>query len=137
MQVGSMFISNCNNILHVSDAIIAVTNKHTAKLHHVGFLYILTYDARKIKHKITNVSSSIKIKTIERPMNEDDRHMDFRFIVFIICYFYRVWQKSLTVFKSRYIENRQAFLLHPVLYVLEVFRCYRIILNSRRGTFET
>jgi hypothetical protein len=24
----------------------------TAKLHHVGSLYILTYDARKIKHKI-------------------------------------------------------------------------------------
>ena len=33
--------------------IIAVTNKHTAKLHHVGSLYILTYDARKLKHKIT------------------------------------------------------------------------------------
>ena len=32
-------------------SIIAVTNKHTAKLHHVGFLYILTYDARKLKHK--------------------------------------------------------------------------------------
>ena len=31
--------------------IIAVTNKHTAKLHHVGSLYILTYDARKLKHK--------------------------------------------------------------------------------------
>ena len=30
---------------------IAVTNKHTAKLHHVGSLYMLTYDARKIKHK--------------------------------------------------------------------------------------
>ena len=48
MQLGSMFISNCNNALHV----IAVTNKHTAKLHHVGSLYILTYDARKLKHKI-------------------------------------------------------------------------------------
>ena len=33
--------------------IIAVTNKHTAKLHHVGSLYILTYDARKLKHKIS------------------------------------------------------------------------------------
>jgi hypothetical protein len=33
-------------------SIIAVTNKHTAKLHHVGSLYILTYDVRKIKHKI-------------------------------------------------------------------------------------
>ena len=32
-------------------SIIAVTNKHTAKLHHVGSLYILTYDARKLKHK--------------------------------------------------------------------------------------
>jgi len=31
--------------------IIAVTNKHTAKLHHVGSLYVLTYDARKLKHK--------------------------------------------------------------------------------------
>ena len=30
----------------------ADTNKHTAKLHHVGSLYILTYDARKLKHKI-------------------------------------------------------------------------------------
>jgi hypothetical protein len=46
MKLGSMFISNCNNTL------ITVTNKHTAKLHHVGSLYILTYDARKIKHKI-------------------------------------------------------------------------------------
>jgi len=34
---------------HVSN--IAVTNKHSAKLHHVGSLYILTYDARKLKHK--------------------------------------------------------------------------------------
>jgi hypothetical protein len=32
-------------------SIIAVTNKHTAKLHHVGYLYNLTYDARKTKHK--------------------------------------------------------------------------------------
>ena len=33
-------------------SIIAVTNKHTAKLHHVCSLYILTYDARKLKHEI-------------------------------------------------------------------------------------
>jgi hypothetical protein len=33
-------------------SIIAVTNKHIAKFRHVGSLYILTYDARKIKHKI-------------------------------------------------------------------------------------
>jgi len=33
------------------DDIYPVTNKHTAKLHHVGSLYILTYDARKFKHK--------------------------------------------------------------------------------------
>ena len=32
-------------------SIIAVTNKHTAKLHHVGSLCILSYDARKLKHK--------------------------------------------------------------------------------------
>ena len=31
-------------------SIIAVTNKHTAKLHHIGSLYILTYDTRKLKH---------------------------------------------------------------------------------------
>ena len=31
---------------------VYVINKHTAKLHHVGSLYILTYDARKLKHKI-------------------------------------------------------------------------------------
>ena len=37
-----------SNIKYYS--IIAVTNKHTAKLHHVGSLYILTYDARKLKH---------------------------------------------------------------------------------------
>jgi hypothetical protein len=43
MQLDSMFISN--------RSIIAVANKHTAKLHHVGSLYILTYDARKTKHK--------------------------------------------------------------------------------------
>jgi hypothetical protein len=30
---------------------IAVTNKDTAKLHRVGSLYILTYDARKLKKK--------------------------------------------------------------------------------------
>jgi hypothetical protein len=64
MQLGSRFINTCNNALHVSDAIcahlqehlktvdmdansvrnmysvIAVINKHTAKLHHVGSLYI-------------------------------------------------------------------------------------------------
>ena len=35
-------------------SIIAVTNKQTAKLHHVVSLYILTYDARKLKHKKKN-----------------------------------------------------------------------------------
>jgi hypothetical protein len=34
-------------------SIIAVNNKYTAKLHHVGSLYILTYDSWKIKHKKT------------------------------------------------------------------------------------
>jgi hypothetical protein len=42
MQLGSMFI-------------IAVNNKHTAKLQHVGSLYILPYDVRKIKHKIFRI----------------------------------------------------------------------------------
>ena len=36
-------------------SIFAVTNKHTAKLHHVGSLYILTYDARKLKHKMPRI----------------------------------------------------------------------------------
>jgi hypothetical protein len=49
MQLGSMFINNCNNIIL---SIIEVNNKQIAKLHHVGSLYILTYVARKIKHKI-------------------------------------------------------------------------------------
>jgi hypothetical protein len=40
-----------NSVRNMS-SIIAVTNKHTTKLHHVGSLYILTYNARKIKHKI-------------------------------------------------------------------------------------
>jgi hypothetical protein len=39
----------------VCECVIAVTNKHTAKLHHVGSLYILTYDARNIKHKISKL----------------------------------------------------------------------------------
>ena len=42
-------------------SIIAVTNKHTAKLHHVGSLYILTYDARKLKHNI-KISKSMTIR---------------------------------------------------------------------------
>jgi hypothetical protein len=41
-------------------SIIAVTNKHTAKLHHVGSLYILTYDARKLKQKIILVHLCIR-----------------------------------------------------------------------------
>ena len=40
-------------------SIIAVTNKHTAKLHHVGSLYILTYDARKPKYKFTHLQRSV------------------------------------------------------------------------------
>ena len=57
MQLGSMFISNCNNALHVSDAFCVHPQEHlktvvAAKLHHVGSLYILTYDARKLKYKI-------------------------------------------------------------------------------------
>jgi len=36
-------------------SIIAVTNKHNAKLHHVGSLYVLTYDARKLKHKKNHI----------------------------------------------------------------------------------
>ena len=49
MQLCNMFICECNIALHVSDAICihlqehletVVTNKHTAKLHHVGSFYI-------------------------------------------------------------------------------------------------
>ena len=49
--------------------IIAVTNKHTAKLHKVGPLYILTYDARKLKHKITDYSVVQPIATTQRNKN--------------------------------------------------------------------
>ena len=94
MQLGSMFISNCNNALHALSAeaidlgrpywilhpvpchtpkaattvskcswgwtqkasetcrVLLQLLKHTAKLHHDGSLYILTYDARNLKHKI-------------------------------------------------------------------------------------
>jgi hypothetical protein len=47
MQLGSMFISNCKITLHVSGDFCVhpqeylKTNKHTAKLHRVGSLYIL------------------------------------------------------------------------------------------------
>jgi hypothetical protein len=40
-------------------SIIAVTNKHTAKLHHVGSLYILTYDELKIKQKNTKIKNKV------------------------------------------------------------------------------
>jgi len=40
--------------------IIAITNKHTAKLHHFCSLYILTYNARKLKHKIQIYSANKK-----------------------------------------------------------------------------
>jgi hypothetical protein len=43
----------------------AVNNKHTAKLHHVGSLYILTYDARKIKHKIKIDLKEIRYDAVE------------------------------------------------------------------------
>jgi hypothetical protein len=43
----------------------------TAKLHHVGSLYILTYEARKIKHKINcliydylSINGALLLKTI-------------------------------------------------------------------------
>jgi hypothetical protein len=38
---------DANNVRNMWN-IIAVTNKHTAKLHHVGSSYILTYDAEAI-----------------------------------------------------------------------------------------
>jgi hypothetical protein len=44
------------NSVRNMQSVIAVTNKHTANLHHVGSLYILTYDARKIKHKISSLT---------------------------------------------------------------------------------
>jgi hypothetical protein len=66
---------------------IAVTNKHTAKLHRVGSLYILTYDARKLKHKVL-ISLCIshtrynlhKIHTLEhilKPTNQYTNYLSF------------------------------------------------------------
>ena len=43
---------------------IAVINKHTAKLHHVGSLCILTYDARKPKQKKKVETCNPQMKTI-------------------------------------------------------------------------
>ena len=43
-------------------SIIAVTNKHTAKLHHVGSLYTLTYDARKLKHKMNHKYFTVRVQ---------------------------------------------------------------------------
>jgi hypothetical protein len=42
--------------------LLPVTNKHTAKLHHVGSLYILTYDARKIIHKSGDVLHAVFVQ---------------------------------------------------------------------------
>ena len=39
MQLVSMFICNCS---------IAVTNKHTAKLHHIGSFYIYIFPLTRI-----------------------------------------------------------------------------------------
>ena len=47
---------------------IAVTNEHTAKLHYVGSLYILTYDARKHKHKIHLKRVNITVFCIQGKM---------------------------------------------------------------------
>jgi hypothetical protein len=54
------------NSVRNMQSIIAVTNKHTAKLHHVGSLYILTYDARKIKHKIELLAFSVTGLTVNK-----------------------------------------------------------------------
>ena len=48
-------VSSRANSVRNMQSIIAATNKHTAKLHHVGSLYILTYDARKLKHKMNRI----------------------------------------------------------------------------------
>ena len=55
---------------HVS--INAVTNRHTAKLHHVGSLYILTYDARKLKHKVYFEIGKKKMSDLRDERTEGD-----------------------------------------------------------------
>jgi hypothetical protein len=42
-------------------SIIAVTNKHTAKVHHVGSLYILTRLVLDIAHKINIVVDVVSL----------------------------------------------------------------------------
>ena len=49
---------------------IAVTNKHTAKLHHFGSLYILTYDAWKLKHKRQHTCYKLAFDNLENCQRE-------------------------------------------------------------------
>ena len=46
MQLGSMFISNCNITVYVSDAFCVHPQEH------------LTYDIRKLKHKTLYISNT-------------------------------------------------------------------------------
>ena len=71
MQLGGMFICNCNIALHVSDAFCVHLQEQLASeacrvllqllinilpsCITLVLLYILTYDARKPKHKILNI----------------------------------------------------------------------------------
>ena len=45
MQLGSMFISNCNNTLHVSDAFCVNPQEHLKTIHNMTVLKPLTLEA--------------------------------------------------------------------------------------------
>ena len=66
-------------------SIIAVTNKHTAKLRHVGSLYILTYDARKLKHKMSHLflCFSVCVSSVIVPVYPSYLRLFFGMFVFI------------------------------------------------------
>ena len=71
-------------------SIIAVTNKHTAKLHHVGSICILTYDARKLKHKIHILFPSY--------------YFSFFFLISMSCYFQHRSNYLFTILDLCYLQ---------------------------------
>ena len=64
-------------------SITAVTNKHTAKLHRVGSLYILAYDAWKLKHKKKLFVINIKAYQSYQQLTKFYPKLDLNFAAFV------------------------------------------------------
>ena len=99
-------------------SIIAVINKHTAKLHHVGSLYILNYDARKLKHKMLNTFITIPTRSMG-PV-----HQIFHNLLTFIIYD-GLWDKPETL----YHQNDFYLSLFPSFYV-QVFLLDSLLSNA-------